>query len=175
MPRFASPHTLLARVFHWLFVVVLAYGVANPVDEVVELDDANFLAAEVLFAVAFLLLLLGRFLYMRLSRRRPPYRARGLLECLAACVHLGMYSSLAMLALSGIAVGGLYASSIKSGTVLGVLLWFHEACFWISVVLVGLHVVAAIYHRWLGDGVWSSMVPVFKERDINHRPRNARS
>jgi|TARA_B100000900_G_scaffold379785_1_gene364950 cytochrome b561 len=34
----------------------------------------------------------------------------------------------------------------------------------LSYWLIGIHIAAALYHRWLGDGVWNAMVPVWKER-----------
>jgi cytochrome b561 len=35
-----------------------------------------------------------------------------------------------------------------------------NALYW----LIGIHIVAAIYHRLKKDGVWSSMVPFLKEK-----------
>ena len=43
------------------------------------------------------------------------------------------------------------------------ILLLHEITFWISVNLMGLHIVGAIYHRLQEDGVWSAMVPIFRE------------
>ena len=166
MDRHPAPHSLLAKVFHWVFIGVYAYGVVKPVDEVEELSDPAFLAEEFLYATAFLTLLLVRFLYMRsFADSQLHHDASGLIQRLARFVHLALYACLAMLALSGIAIGGLYASSIESGAVFGLMLWLHEACYWSSVTLIGVHILGAIYHRILGDGIWSSMVPVFKERD----------
>ena len=35
-----------------------------------------------------------------------------------------------------------------------------NALYW----LIGIHIIAAIYHRLRKDNVWSSMVPFFKEK-----------
>jgi cytochrome b561 len=82
---------------------------------------------------------------------------------LAKAVHLGMYASLTLIALTGLLIGGLYYSGVKEGSVLETVLELHEIFFWTSVNLMVLHTVGAIYHRFQGDGVWSAMVPVLKE------------
>ena len=154
----------MAKFMHWAFIAVFAFGVVNQVDEVEELEDAALLVEEVVFAVIFLALLLVRFIYMRAVRE-------GMLELemsnklilLARAVHLGMYISLAWIALSGLMIGGLYYFGLKDGVVLGTILLLHEMFFWTSVNLMALHVVGAIYHRLQGDGVWSAMVPLWKE------------
>lgn len=160
-----TPHSLAAKVFHWGFIVVFAYGLAKQVDEVEELEDTAFLMEEFVFATVFLLLLLIRFVYMRTTRptampAETPDRTRRL----ARAVHLGMYLSLAMLALSGMTIGGMFSAGATGGFLFAAVLWLHEACYWATVNLIALHVLAALYHRYLGDGIWSSMVPVFKEK-----------
>ncbi|MEM7611830.1 MAG: cytochrome b/b6 domain-containing protein [Pseudomonadota bacterium] len=164
-------HSLLARAFHWGFVVVLAYALVTPVDEVVELDDTVFLLKETVFAVFFLVLLLARFVYMRTQpsalRNHTPVAIRRL----ARIVHLGMYGSLGLLAVSGLAIGGLHAAGLDESAVFAVTMWLHEAVYWSSVTLIAVHIVGAIYHRYLGDGVWSSMVPLFVEK--SNRPPTA--
>jgi len=60
-------------------------------------------------------------------------------------------------------IGGLYYFGLKDGVELGTILLLHEMFFWISVNLMALHVLGAIYHRLQDDGVWSAMVPLWKE------------
>ena len=86
------------------------------------------------------------------------------LALLARTVHLGMYISLALIAVTGLIIGGLYSSGVEEGLVLEAVLLLHEIIFWTSVNLMGLHIAGAIYHRVKRDGVWSSMVPIFKEK-----------
>ena len=62
------PHSPVARVFHWGFVFVLAYGLAKQVDELEELNDRGLLIEEVVFAIVFLGTLLARFVYVRKTR-----------------------------------------------------------------------------------------------------------
>jgi cytochrome b561 len=85
---------------------------------------------------------------------------------LARTVHLGMYASLALIALTGLIIGGLYYFGVKDGLALKNALLLHEIFFWISVNLMGLHIAGAIYHRIKGDGVWNAMVPLLKENPI---------
>ena len=157
-------YSFMAKFMHWAFIAVFAYGVVNQVDEVEELEDAALLVEEVVFAVIFLALLLVRFIYMRAVREgKPELEMPNKPILLARAVHLGMYISLALIALSGLMIGGLYYFGLKDGVVLGTILLLHEIFFWTSVNLMALHVVGAIYHRLQGDGVWSAMVPLWKE------------
>ena len=153
------------RSFTGSFVAIFAYGVANPVDEVEELADAGFLFEEFVFAIVFLGVLLARFIYMRSSRPRAlPNTSPKIMLRFARVVHTGLYASLAMLGLSGLMIGGMYAFAGHGGAIFEILLWLHEAFYWLSLNLIALHIVGAIYHRYHGDGVWSSMVPLFSEK-----------
>jgi len=157
-------YSLLAKCMHWAFIGVFAYAVINAVDEVEELENFTFLMKEVLFAIIFLSLLLFRFIYMRSARAAmPQLDMPKSLILLARIVHLGMYASLALIAITGLIIGGLYYIGVKDGLVLEAILLSHEIFFWTSVNLMGLHIAGAIYHRVQGDGVWSAMVPMLKE------------
>ena len=157
-------YSLLAKCLHWAFIGVFAYAVINQVDEVEELENFTRLIKEVLFAITFLSLLLFRFIYMRSARAAmPQLDMPKSLILLARVVHLGMYASLALIAITGLIIGGLYYIGVKDGLVLEAILLSHEIFFWTSVNLMGLHIAGAIYHRVQGDGVWSAMVPMLKE------------
>ena len=157
-------YSLLAKCMHWAFIGVFAYAVINQVDEVEELENFTRLIKEVLFAITFLSLLLFRFIYMRSARAAmPQLDMPKSLILLARVVHLGMYVSLALIAITGLIIGGLYYFGVKDGLVLEAILLSHEIFFWTSVNLMGLHMAGAIYHRLQGDGVWSAMVPMLKE------------
>ena len=157
-------YSLLAKCMHWAFIGVFAYAVINQVDEVEELENSTRLMKEVLFAITFLSLLLFRFIYMRSARAAmPQLDMPKSLILLARVVHLGMYASLALIAITGLIIGGLYYIGVKDGLVLEAILLSHEIFFWTSVNLMGLHIAGAIYHRVQGDGVWSAMVPMLKE------------
>ena len=154
-----------AKWMHWGFIAVFVYGVIKQVDEVAELEDLTLLINEVLFTVLFLSILLVRYIYMRtVSAALPVLDMPRRLVLLAKIVQQGMYLSLALIAMTGLAIGGLYYSGVKEGALLEVVLLAHELFFWVSVNLMGAHVAGAIYHRFKSDGVWDSMVPFFKEK-----------
>jgi cytochrome b561 len=157
-------YSLMAKFMHWAFIGVFVFGVINQVDEVEELESFALLMTEVFFAIVFLSLLLFRFVYMRSARAAmPQLDMPKSLILLARVVHLGMYASLALIAITGLIIGGLYYFGVKDGLVLEAILLSHEIFFWTSVNLMGLHIAGAIYHRLQGDGVWSAMVPILKE------------
>ena len=164
MSEQVRPHSGRAKAIHWGFIAVFIYGLAKQVDEVEELEDTMLLLEEIAFAIVFLVLLFGRFVYMRSTRptAMPSDTPRNMM-LLARAVHLGMYICLALIALSGLTIGGLYGSGIKEGAVLEAVLLFHEIVFWTSMNLIAIHIAGAIYHRYLGDGIWDSMVPVWKK------------
>lgn len=158
-------HTSIAKAIHWGFIAVFIFVISKQVDEVEELEDLALLQEEVFFATLFLVLLLGRFIYMRSTRASAmPEDTPRHIALLARIVHLGMYISLAMIAVTGLIIGGLYSSGIKEGVLMEAVLLTHEIMFWTSVNLIALHIVGAIYHRHKGDGIWDSMAPALKER-----------
>jgi cytochrome b561 len=158
----------IGKFMHWAFIGVFAFGVINQVDEVQELESSTLLLKEMIFGMLFLALLLVRFMYMRSARAAMPSRDMPKnLILLARTVHLGMYVSLASIALTGLIIGGFYYFGVKGGLALEATLLLHEIFFWVSVNLMGLHIAGAIYHRFKGDGVWSAMVPLLKEKSIH--------
>ena len=164
MTQIVRSYSSMAKSMHWAFMGIFAYAVINQVDEVEELENFTLLMKEVLFAIIFLSLLLFRFIYMRFARAAmPQLDMPESLILLARTVHLGMYASLALIAITGLIIGGLYYFTVKDGLVLEAVLLSHEIFFWTSVNLMGLHIAGAIYHRLQGDGVWSAMVPILKE------------
>ena len=46
----------------------------------------------------------------------------------------------------------------------------HEFAATASYVLIAIHVLAAIYSRIKGEGVWSSMVPILNKEEPNNHP-----
>jgi cytochrome b561 len=75
-----------------------------------------------------------------------------------------MYTTLAGTAITGLLIGLFYWLGFKEGLLINLLTVIHSfvvnALYW----LIGIHIVAAIYHRLKKDGVWSSMVPFLKEK-----------
>lgn len=157
-------HGFAAKTLHWGFVALYAYGIAKGLDNVEQLEDAAFLNFEMTFATVFLAVLVLRFLYMRwagstsLPEDTPRWKMRA-----AKLGHLGIYGSIAMISVTGLVIGALYSAGVTNGLLMDLAIAIHELFILASYALIALHIFAALYHRWLGDGVWSSMVPVFKE------------
>ena len=55
----------MAKIFHWGFIILYAYGILKQVDDISQLEDSSLLVFEVLFASAFLIIVLIRYFYMR--------------------------------------------------------------------------------------------------------------
>ena len=159
-------HTLLARFIHWTFIPLYVYGIIKQVGEIGELENRSLLIFESIFASTFLLIVLLRLTYMHRfntfhGASRDPHRVHVII---AKSVHAGIYTSLIMLPLSGLAIAILYSRGIKDGLLQDGALALHEFSASLSYVMIATHVSAAIYSRVKGEGIWSSMVPILKER-----------
>jgi len=161
-----TPRGLGAKIFHWAFIVVYLYALAKQLDDVEELEDFALLQYEMAFAAIFLLILIVRFVFMQSTRPTAlPLNAPKSARLLARAVHLGMYVSLAAIAITGLWIGGLYWSGTKHGGAMDFALVVHELAVQASYVLVLGHVAAAVYRRRQHDGVWTTMVPLWRETD----------
>ena len=156
-------YTLTARIFHWSFVILFAYGIFKQIENINQLEDLALLKFEITFALLFILFLVARFVYMRRTQKSslPPDTPRAQ-KILAKAVHYGMYIGMISIAFSGLVIGSLYWLGLKSGIIIEALIGWHEVSVSIVYWLVGLHLVGAIYHRFKNDGVWQSMVPSLK-------------
>ncbi|MEO0357080.1 MAG: cytochrome b/b6 domain-containing protein [Pseudomonadota bacterium] len=159
-----KPHSIMARTIHWFFVVFYAYAIYKGLDNVEQLQDTALLRFEMIFAATFLAILVGRFFFMKFTRPTavPPETPK-LMRTAARLGHLATYISVGMIAATGLMIGALYWSGATSGVVIQSVIAVHEFCVTASYVMIGLHISAAIFHRIKGDGIWSAMVPVFKE------------
>lgn len=169
----ARTHTLFAKVLHWGFVILYLYGIFKQVEDLSQLENAGLLLFEVAFAIVFLVIVLMRYFYMRrfetfLGASEPVPIAHTLL---AKTIHRSMYTCFILLPLTGLMIAGLYnqgytvnATPDEEQTVMDVVLGLHGLVAEISYVLILVHISAAFYSRLKGEGVWSSMVPVWKEK-----------
>jgi cytochrome b561 len=82
----------------------------------------------------------------------------------AKVVHTLMYFVFTGIAISGLGIGTLFSLGYKDGLLIETIIWLHELLFSISLWLISIHILAAIYHRTQHDFVWSSMVPFLKEK-----------
>lgn len=159
-------HTLLGKIFHWGFVLLYAYGIFKQIDDLSELEDAALLTFEIVFASVFLVLVVIRYGYMRRFETFqgsvvPVHRYH---KRFARLMHVAMYLCLVLLPLTGLAIAGLYTQGIgEDELAMDAAIVLHGFSADLSYVLIAMHVVAALYSRIKGEGVWTSMVPVFTE------------
>ena len=164
-----TSHTLLARLIHWSFIVLYLYGLSKQIGELDELEDNGLLLFEILFATIFLVVVILRYSYMRrfktfLGAREPVHIVH---YYLARSLHKAMYVVFILLPLSGLMIAALYTKGYQSedGLLMGAALGIHEFAAVASAVLILAHIAAALYSRIKGEGVWSSMVPILKEKE----------
>jgi len=160
-----SNFSSIAKFMHWGFVLLFIYGLLKQIDELNQLEDRALLQFEVIFATVFVLLLLIRFIYMKTTQKSSLPDSTPKSQLLAArVVHYGMYACLALIPLTGLLIGLLFWLGFEDGFLINTVVEVHE--FSVSVIywLIGLHILAAIFHRLKNDGVWSSMVPFLKEK-----------
>lgn len=149
---------------HWGFVLLFIYGLLKQIDELNQLKDEALLKFEVIFAVIFILLLLIRFIYMKTTQKTSLPQSTPRSQVIAAkVVHSGMYICLALIPLTGLLIGLLFWLGLEDGFLINLVVGSHELVVSLIYWLIGLHILAASYHRLKKDGVWSSMVPFFKE------------
>ena len=158
-----TSHSVAVKIIHWGFAGLFAYGVIKGLDSVAQLADPSLWRFEMIFAGVFLALIALRF---KLTRSHPtslPDDTIMPMMVLARAAHLGLYIFPASIAITGLGIGVIYALGMTTGVVLNVAIALHELAITASFALMGAHVCAAVGHRLLGDGVWSSMVPILRE------------
>ena len=151
--------------FPLVFIILYAYGIFKQLDDISQLEDKGLLVFEVAFASVFLLIVILRFSYMRkfgtfIGANEPIPMAH---KFLARSILVSMYACLVLLPLSGLVIAGLFSLGIVEGQMQNIALLVHEFSADFSYLLIVLHIMAAVWSRIKGDGVWASMVPVFKE------------
>ncbi len=160
-------HTFLAKLIHWTFIPLYAFGIFKQVDDLNELEDASLLNFEILFAIVFLIIVLLRYFYMKdtpiLLGDHDGIRKGHLF--IAKTVHGLVYFSLIMLPTTGLLIAALF--SLEMGSV-EIAIGIHEFSAFLSYVVIALHVGATLYSRFKGEGLWNAMVPVWKETGKNN-------
>ena len=157
-----NSHTLLAKFIHWTFTLLYAYGIFKQVDDLNELEDASLLNFEILFATIFLIIVLMRYFYMKdtptlLGAHEDVPKGH---LFIAKTVHRLVYFSLIMLPTTGLLIAGLFNLGMGG---IDVAIALHEFSAFLSYIVIALHVGASLYSRFKGEGMWNSMVPIWKE------------
>ena len=161
-----SQYSKIAKLFHWGFVLLFVYGVAKQVDDINQLEDQTFFRFEIIFGVIFLFLLLIRLIYMKTTQKTSlPEDTPKVQKLAAKIVHNGMYALLIGTVLSGLLIGFLFWIELKDAIITDIVIIFHELNISLLYCFIIIHIFAATYHRLKRDGVWSSMVPFFHEKN----------
>ena len=162
----ARNHTLLGKVFHWAFVLLYAYGIFKQIDDLEQLEDTALLQFEIVFASVFLLLVVIRYGYMRRFETfqgsvMPVHRYH---KRFARLMHVAMYLCLVLLPVTGLAIAWLFNQGMgEDAWAMNAAIGLHGFSADLSYALIAIHIAAALYSRIKGEGVWTSMVPVFTE------------
>ena len=160
-----SKYSSFAKFMHWGFLLLFVYGLLKQIESLNQLEDSSLLKFEVVFASVFLFLLLIRFIYMKTTQQSSLPESTPKPQIMAAKIaHNGMYLCLALIPLTGLLIGLLFWLGLKDGLLINLVVGAHELSVSIIYWLIGLHILAAVYHRLKNDGVWSSMVPLWKEK-----------
>ena len=158
-------HSLLGKSLHWFFVLLFGYGVFKQIENKEQLNDFEILISEMFFAVAFLLFIIFRFIYMKRRYKTALRSETSKIQLIATkVVHTSMYLVLIGIAISGLGIGTLFWMGYKDGLLIETIIWVHELLFSTILWLISIQILAAIYHRTQHDFVWSSMVSFFKEK-----------
>ena len=117
------------------------------------------------FAVAFLLFIVFRFIYMkRRYKTALPSKTSKIQLIAVKFIHASMYFVLTGIAISGLGIGTLFWLGYKDSFLIETIIWVHKLLFSTILWLISIRILAAIYHRTQHDFVWSYMVPFLKEK-----------
>ena len=137
-------YSITAKLFHWSFIILFAYGIFKQIENINQLEDLALLKFEITFALLFILFLVARFVYMtRTQKSSLPPDTPGVQKALAKAVHYGMYIGMISIAFSGLVIGSLYWLGLKSGVIIETIIGWHEVSVSIVYCLVGLHLIGA--------------------------------
>ena len=131
--RNKTEHSFLAKTFHWGFVILFGYGIYKQIDNINQLEDISLLKSEIIFALAFLLFLGVRFLYMTKTQKTAlPAETSKTQKLAAKIVHWSMYTCLAGIAGSGLLIGYLFWLGFKDRLLIEFTISIHE--FFVSFI-----------------------------------------
>tara|TARA_B100001996_G_scaffold44641_1_gene32245 strand:+ start:589 stop:1152 length:564 start_codon:yes stop_codon:yes gene_type:complete len=160
-------HTFLAKLIHWTFIPLYAYGIFKQVDDLNQLEDESLLNFEILFAIVFLIIVLLRYFYMKDTPTLLGVHNQLLKGHLfiAKTVHRLVYFSLIMLPITGLLIASVVSLGLGG---VEIVVSIHEFSADLSYVVIALHVGATLYSRFKGEGLWNAMVPIWKEAGKNN-------
>lgn len=155
-----KPHGFVTKSFHWLTAGLLAYGYATGLEDVSELADPAMFQFEITFALILGAAFLARLAWTKgiAGSTRLPQSAPGWEHWASRSVHLGLYSCVFAIVLSGLAIALGYAVPILSGLFLTAMIGLHEVVLSLTLILFAAHIGGALWHKFIRrDGVLESM------------------
>jgi len=158
-PKVSTGYSRIQIALHWVTVLLILWQfVANEAmgqawrafRQGAEVPFSALVAAHVFAGVAILVIAFWRMI-LRVTRGAPPAPAgqSALLRGISAAVHGALYILMVAVAVSGGVAwfGGIEAAGDA-----------HEFLKTLLLVLIGLHVAAALWHQfWLRDGLMERM------------------
>ena len=162
-----AKHGIVARIFHWLTPLLLAYGFFRNGNVTGALTDPAAMTREIWFGVAVLAVFALRFIWMhgfnggasRLPADAPKWERRG-----SKFGHLALYGFVAAIVLTGFSIP--LAQTTGNAAMVDAASGFHEGITNVGVAFLGLHIAAALWHKLArNDGIWESIgTPGFEPR-----------
>ena len=82
---------------------------------------------------------------------------------IAKIIHKSMYLCLVLLPVTGLLIAAMFTQGITDGPMQDSILDLHGFSADLSYILIAIHIGAALYSRIKGEGIWSSMVPLWNK------------
>ena len=128
MSAIAKPHGFVTKGLHWLSAALIAYGYYKGLDDVSQVADPATYRFEINFALAVGAAFLVRLIWTktfagatRLPKEAPQWEHKA-----SKLVHIGLYASVFMIVLSGLAIAFGYATPTLSGVFVTAMIGLHE-------------------------------------------------
>lgn len=156
----ATPHGFVTRGIHWLAAALIGYGYLKGLDDVSQLAEPGVLGFEVIYALGLGALFLVRLVWTQkfAGATRLPSAAPKWEHLASKAVHYGLYASVFGIILTGLGIALGYSVPVLGGLFLGAMLGLHEFALAIMPVLLGAHILGALWHKAVRrDGVLESM------------------
>lgn len=156
----AKPHGFVTKSIHWVSALLLGYGYLKGLENVGQLADPALMRFEVLFATVLGLVFAFRLVWTKFigGATRLPRTAPKWEQTASRVVHHGLYGSVFAIVGSGLAIAYAYSSPLFGDLTIGALIGLHEFALAVLPVLLGFHILGAIWHKVVRrDGVMESM------------------
>ncbi len=159
-----KPHGYITKAFHWLTALLVIYGYSKGLEDVSQLADSDFFWYEVYFASFLGLAFLARFVWTKYfgGSTRLPNTAPKWEHIASKAVHIGIYVSIFMIVITGLAIAYAYTVPMLNGTFMMVMIFLHDVAVAVTPVLVIAHIAGALWHKFIRrDGVMETMTGSF--------------